>query len=212
MMYILYFIYYIVFPFGVFIPILTLWKKKEFIKGVSEFGMGRGEQSSPILKENIRYTKKLKVFLVIFLLLFIPVMNFTSSNLTEITMARDRRYFGGLGQSRVYNPIKRQIGPRLDANSVIEEMNRDSDYWYTDDIQEQIDFDEITRIPGTMTVYYLDKREWSHIVITYTYLSPLPITRIYGFRIYEMLIEEEAILEVEETIIYPMNPSNTDPF
>ncbi len=212
MMYIFYFIYYIVFPFGILIPILILWRKKDFIKGISEFGMGREEQSSSLIKKNLRSTKKLQVFLVIFLLIFIPMMNFTSSNLVEVTMARERVYFGGLGHSRLYNPVESQIGPRFDANSVIEEMNRDPDYWYMDDIQEQIDFDEITRMPGRMGAYYLDKRGWSHIVITYTYFSPLPMTRIYAFRIYDRIAEDEAILEVEDTIIYPMDPANTDPF
>jgi len=212
MMYLLYFVYYVLFPLGLIIPILIIWRKKDFITGISKFGEGREDRSSPMLRKHMGDIKKLQVFLVVFLLIFLPVMNFTFSDLSDITMSRDRRYFGGLGRSRVYDPVRRQIGPYRDTDAVLEEMRQNPDDWYLEDIEEQLDFDEITRIPGEMAVYFLDKRDSRHIVITYTYLSPIPISRVYGFWVYDMIEDERASLEKQETVIYPMNPANTDPF
>lgn len=277
-MYSLYLVYYFLFPVGVLLLLITLWKKKDFIRGVSGFGRGREEESASTLKDNMADMRKLQVFLVLFILIFFPVVNLTFSNLTEITMSRDRYYAGGMGQSRIYNPIQRQLGPSSDVDSIISEMetylfsldraeydleegavsehmrlefeekgyeiNEEAELikedeafwiiweeekkfrieqhedelevyekppsyrnWFIEDIQEFIDFEHLTRYPGELAVYRL-RKTWEHIVITYTYYSPVPIMRIYGFN----LIEDEVFLDTEETIVYPMDPGRADPF
>lgn len=81
--------------------------------------------------------------------------------------------------------------------------------WFIEDVREAIDLERLTRFPGRLSVYYLDKADIGNLLlITYSYLSPLPITRTFTFLIYE----GEASLDQENTIIYPLNPANIDPF
>ncbi|GEM_PF-1327297 len=207
---VLYFVYYIAFPFLLMIAIWKLWEKKNHLAGKASFSPGSEDDSAS--KDDL---KKLQIFFVISLLIFMPVMNFTASNLSEIGMSRDRIYFGAFGQSAIYDPVNRKIGPSMDTDYVIEQMEERPDYWLVEDVQDQIDFEDITRMPGRLTVYHITKDTgWSHIVITYHYFSPLPVIRTIGFRIYDMGEEavDEAILEVEKTIFYPLDPASSDPF
>ncbi len=81
--------------------------------------------------------------------------------------------------------------------------------WFLEDIREEIDLEQFTRFPGRLAVYYLDKDDVGElIVITYSYLSPLPITKSFTF----IVGKDEVSLYQENTIIYPSNPSNIDPF
>ncbi|MFP4000345.1 MAG: hypothetical protein ACLFU5_00380 [Thermoplasmata archaeon] len=81
--------------------------------------------------------------------------------------------------------------------------------WYIEDVREEIDLDRLTRLPGSLAVYYLDKSEAGEfMVITYSYLSPVPITRYFVFFVFE----DEASLFKEDTLVYPENPAKIDPF
>ncbi|MEF8832961.1 MAG: hypothetical protein V5A66_05540 [Candidatus Thermoplasmatota archaeon] len=116
----------------------------------------------------------------------------------------------GFRRGVLYNPVAEKIGPSYDTDSIIEEMEKNSDFWHLEDIRSQIDLEEITKLPGQLSVYYQDKMHWNYVLITYTYLSPIPITRVYGFRIIEE--GEVAALRVAETVIYPLDPGRVDAF
>lgn len=206
----LYIVYYLVFPLAVLLPIFLTWKNKELIKGVSIFSFGREESSSGVLREKVSSMKNLQVVLVVAILLFVPVMNFTTSAIQDRVIQRDFGTGEGLGRGAEYNPVPDwgKVGPSYDTDAVIEEMEEYPDRWRLENLREKIDFEEITRMPGRLTVYYQEKLDWDYIIITYTYLSPLPITRLYGFRV----IEDVVALREMETIMYPMDPSRVDPF
>ncbi len=210
----LYLIYYALLP-GILIFILyKIRSKKKMIKGIGYFNKDEEGIKKSGLDENKDELQKLKVGFVVFILLFIPAINFMSFHLTEVTMERERMFTGHGFRSIVYDPLDHQIGPSLDTDSVIEEMEENNETWLTEDIKEEVDFDDLTRIPGMLSAYYLDKRHegTEHIVLTYHYLSPIPITRSIAFRVWEDDDETWLSLEEERTLVYPMSPSWADPF
>lgn len=208
----LYIIYYIVFPVTIIAVVWWIWEKKNALIGGSAFSASSKKGFSA--KECMKEIRRLQVFLVLFILLSIPMMNFTSSRLSDMSMDRDRYYYGAMGQSRIFYPVDKQIGPNSDTDWVIEQMEEDPEYWYLEDIQEQLDLEKVTRLPGRLVVYRLEKRDtrWSHIVINYHYFSPLPVIRVFGFWIYEDGEINFAELEVDKTVVYPLDPAGTDPF
>jgi len=218
LMYGLYIVYYLVFPLGFIILIWKIIEKRNYIEDLSDYGEERTKKNLETIEKNSKTLKKLQISLVIFILLFIPVINFTTYGLQEVTIKRDRIPLGTF-RSRVYNPVRTtngQIGPSTDVDSVLQEMEDAPEHrpWYFEDINEEIDFDELTRFPGRLAAYYLEKRDtgMEHIVITYTYFSPLPITRVYAFDVFIWEGGEEADLAEEKTIIYPLDPAGIDPF
>lgn len=215
-MYVLYFIYYLL-PLGFLIPIYLLWKRKSLMRGTSDFSLGREEESSAILDIKKRDIRILQIFLVLFLLVFMPVAHYTSTSLSDGLMDRTR-IFRGEG-SYIDHPVAHQIGPSYDTDTVLEEMEEEQRYWedwIVEGLKEEVDFDEITRFPGRLGIYYLRRslgtgvRE-QNVVITYTYFSPIPITRVYGFYLHP---EDEMVLleKGPSTLIYPMDPADANPF
>jgi len=211
LMYGLYIVYYILFPVGFILLLNEILSKRDYLENLKSYGEERTKKNKKAIDETEADFKKLQVMLVVFILLLIPAVNFTFYGLQEITIDRARIYHGGFS-STLYSPLERQIGPTTDIDSVLREMEESTDRepWYLEDIKEEIDFDDLTRFPGRLAVYYLRKRDtgMEHIVITYNYFSPLPITRVYGFNIFH----DSAHLAEEDTIVYPLNPSGVDPF
>ncbi|MEF8874062.1 MAG: hypothetical protein V5A88_05255 [Candidatus Thermoplasmatota archaeon] len=208
----LYGVYYIAFPLTLIIIAWKILNKKNSLVGTTSFGTYR--KKDPTLEDEFRGIKKLQVLLVILLLLFMPVMNLTSSSLSDRGMKRDRIFFGAFGQSRVYDPVNEKIGPTMDVDSVIEQMEESYEEWYLEYIQDEIDFEKLSRIPGRLAAYHLTKKGsgLSYIVITYHYFSPLPVTKVIGFEILETAESEFASLGVEKTIVYPLNPAAANSF
>ncbi len=212
-LYIAYIAYYALFPLIIISLVWIIFKKRNFILGTIYFG-GKEDKSPSALKENLKDLKKLQVYLVVTLLLLMPLLNSTFFWLADETMDR-KRVFRGEG-SYIDRPVESQIGPTFDIEKVIERMEEDDHHWedwLLEDIRDEIDFDEITRLPGRLGVYYLRRaatRE-NHVIITYSYLSPIPITIVYGFNV---VPEQEIIflLEGPDTLIYPMDPADVDPF
>ncbi len=202
--------YYLILPLGIIWAIMVIIKKKEYIKGTSIFSEGREDRSSSIMKEELSSIKKINLFLVIFLLISVPLINLTSMELMDRHIQVDRSPGMGPGGGVIYNPVPiwGKLGPSYNTEDVLTEMRENPRRWHLDDIKEEVDFEELDNIPGWLTVYYQDKPYWDYIILTYSYLSPLPISRVYGFRI----IEGEAFLRHEETIVFPMNPGRADPF
>lgn len=208
----LYLVYYLLLPLGIIFLIYNIWQKRETIKGVTDFGTK--EKSAPKLKKEVSEMKKLQISLVILLLLFIPLNNVISHQIQEMSMQYDRMPVGGFGGSVEYRQLKRQLGPSYDTDSIISEMEEapsapSHGTWFIEDVREEIDLESLTRFPGKLAVYHLDKSDIGEVmVIIYSYFSPLSITKAFTFTVFE----EEAALYHEKTIMYPLDPSDVDPF
>ncbi len=211
----LYLIYYFLIPIVPLILVWMIWKKDGYIRNLKSYGDQRTKKSEETIRKNERTLKKLQIGLVIFIVLSIPAINFTFYGIQEESMDRQRVVRGAFGESQIFHPLEAQFGPSSDVDSVLESMREDTRLdWHVDEIEETIDLDEISHIPGRLTAYYLTKREprREKIVLTYSYYSPVPITRIYGFRLLEVDSEEHLDLAEEKTIFYPRDPANADPF
>jgi len=207
----LYFVYYIVIPALI---VFTIWKikqKKDFIKTFSLYNEDEEEKYNSTLEESNKKLKNLQILFVVLILISIPVLNITFQGLQDISMHTTRYY---LSDETVYpahiDRVEGKFGTSFDTTRVIEQME-ESEYedWYLDDIRDQIDLEEIFRFPGRITVYKL-RSTTSHpeqIVITYSYFSPIPITRSIEF----IIIRDKAFLETNRIIAYPMPPSLASP-
>ncbi len=207
----LYFLYYIGIPGLIILTIWKIKKKTDFIKGFVIFGEKRIDRYSPLLKKHNKDLQNLQILLVIMILISMPLLNLTFYGLQDISMHRSRSYLSG--ETVFPGHIDRvggKIGPSFDTDDVIEQMETDRYIdWYLGDIREQIDLDELDRFPGRITVYQI-RRTMSgpeKIVVVYSYLSPVPITRSIQF----IVLQEKAFLEADTTVVYPMPPSIAAP-
>jgi len=206
----LYSVYYLAIPGLIFLIIWKIKQEKDFIKALTRHNEDKGDKFSDTLRKNSKKLKNLQILLVIFILISMPVLNLTFHGLEDTSIRRSRDYSG-----RGYFPahidrVDEKIGPTFDSEAVIEQMTEaEFENWYLDDIREQVDLDEIFRLPGRVTVYRLGETmsEYEQIVINYAYLSPIPITRSIEFTI----MEEKAFLETNRIIAYPIPPSLAAP-
>ncbi|MFP3872115.1 MAG: hypothetical protein ACLFVL_04465 [Candidatus Aenigmatarchaeota archaeon] len=205
----LYFIYYVGVPSLITLTIWKIKQKHDFLKGFKTFSAENRDSS--ILKKNNKRVKILQVLLIIFILLSVPALHMTSNRLTDITMHRSRSY---LSYETVFPAhvdfVAEKIGPNSDVEAVIEEMEKSTTDWHLDDIREEVDLEEITRFPGTLTVYQMRSTvsHFEKIVINYAYFSPIPVTRSLQFTV----IQEKAFLEEDKTLVYPMPPTVLSPY
>lgn len=159
--------------------------------------------------------KKIKTYTLVFVvvfLLFLPVWSYSASQVTESYIRHERFYLqGGKGTvTGIRDPVKYSIGPTYDTEKVKKEMEEESSRWVPDQVEEHVNLDELTKTPGRLGLYWLngDKKNPKRYVISYTYLTPYPVVKLYGFKI----IEGEGTnlyLEYvgEETFIYPQRPN-----
>jgi len=206
----LYFVYYIGVPALILFIIWRIKQKRDFIQGFSIFSDEKKDKSSAVLEKNNKQLKNLKILLVIFILISIPALNLTFHGLQDISMRRSRNYMSWETEFPAhFDYVVQKIGPNFDGETVIEQMEEDSRDWYLDDIGDQVDLGDIVSSPGRITVYRLRSTQAhpERIVITYSYLSPLPITRSIEF----IVLEDKAFLEADNFIVYPMPPSTAAP-
>jgi len=206
----LYSLYYIAIPGLIGLMILKIKQKKDFIKALTRHNEDQGDKLATTLRKNRKKLKNLQVLLVIFILISIPALNLASHRLEEISMRRTRFYMGDVYFPTRIDRVEEKIGPTLNSEEVIEQMkNSQSEDWYVDDILDQVDFENIFRLPGRVTVYRLAETMSEHeqIIINYAYLSPIPITRSIEFTI----IEGKAFLETNTLVVYPLPPSMAAP-
>ncbi len=206
----LYFLYYIAIPVLIGLMIFKIKQKKDFIKALTRHNEDQVDKLSATLRKDRKKLKNLQILLVIFILISIPALNLASHGLEEISMRRTRFYAGGVYFPTRIDRVEEKIGPTLNSEEVIEQMkNSQSEDWYVDDILDQVDFENIFRLPGRVTVYRLAETMSEHeqIIINYAYLSPIPITRSIEFTI----IEGKAFLETNTLVVYPLPPSMAAP-
>ncbi len=116
----LYIVYYLVLPLGLIFLVWKMWQKKKTLQGISDFGSRK--KSFPEIKKRKGEMERLQVFLIIFILLFIPVSNFVSFQIQERSIEYDSRPVGGLG-SIEYRQLRRKLGPSYDIDAIISEMD-----------------------------------------------------------------------------------------
>lgn len=206
----LYFLYYIAIPVLILSVVWKIKQNIDFIKAFTIYNEIRKNKSSAILEKNNKKLKNLKILLVIFILISIPALNLTSYGVQDISMRRTRRYMGRGFFPGYFDRVEEKIGPTFDTEESIKQMGEEgSKEWYLDDIRDQINLDDLFRLPGRVTVYRLTSTftYFEQIVITYNYLSPIPITRSIEF----VVIDGRAFLETDDLIVYPMPPSMAAP-
>ncbi len=202
----LYLIYYLLIPGLILFTIWKIKKKGDFIKVIAMFKDGQDDKSSKLIRENKGKLRKFKVLLVVLILISIPALNLTSHLIQDVSMHRSRLYLSGETVfPGHFDLIDEKIGPSFDADEVLEKMDSGEEDWYLESIKGEVDLDQLTRYPGRMTVYKISGSfgRQERVVINYDFLSPLPFTRSLEF----IIIEEEAFLEADNTVIYPMPPS-----
>ncbi|MBS3817224.1 MAG: hypothetical protein KGY76_06645 [Candidatus Thermoplasmatota archaeon] len=207
---ILYFLYYLGIPGLIIFVVWKMKEKRDFIESMEELNDNKIGAYSDALTDSKKNLKKIQVVFVVLFLMSMPVLNLTGNTLQNISLHSTRDY--GSWETdflAVIDRVGREIGPSFDTDEVIEQLEENKDRWYLEDIQNQISFQEISQVPGTLAVYQLREitSDFERIVITYDYLSPIMITKYIEF----IIVEDEAFLEAEKTILYPMPPSFATP-
>jgi len=207
----LYFVYYIGIPTLIAFLLWKIKQQKDFIKAFSTYNKDQEDDVDLTLEENNKILRNLQILFVVLILISLPVLNLTFHGLQDISMHRTRYY---LSDETVYpahvDRVNEKIGPSLNTEEVLERMKKaEYEDWHLDDIRAQIDLEDILRFPGRVTVYKLASTTSmpEQIVISYSYLSPIPITRCLEF----IIIEGKAFLETNRLVAYPMPPSLAAP-
>ncbi|MGM0510134.1 MAG: hypothetical protein ACQESD_03290 [Thermoplasmatota archaeon] len=122
-----------------------------------------------------------------------------------------RELYGGTGAKgpayAYQDPVIYSLGPSYDVQEIESKMKDKPNRWHYEQIDEAVDIDNLTRYPGSLAVYRLLR---DRVIVTYTYLSPCPMIRTFGFVIKEVDGEELFLLIDQDTIIFPGNPTKAD--
>lgn len=190
-------LYYVLIPFGIILIAYKLWYDTGFLRTVKRM-WNNGTLDNEVKKARRDVHKTIALF-VIFLLIILPLWGFCSLHLTDHQIHREKI---GVGiTTHVLDPVIRSHGPTTDVDSVIEIME-EQPYWRSEEIVERIDFDELSRFPGQITIYLL--RE-NRVIITYHYFALLPIVRAFGFHFEENFFtgELEEVNFRERVYMFP---------
>lgn len=195
-------IYY--FPFPI-IPAVFIWfilAEKKYLGYSDDIDRAREDDKEASLEiSSYKIKKYTQIFIVIFLL-FLPTWSFSTSETTDANIRHEIYTQGDI--TGVRDPVAFSIGPTYDVESVKEKMEENPNRWLPDEVDDDIDLDRLTRIPGRLTVYLLN--EPKRYVVAYTYLAPYPVTKIYGFDLVVEGMERSLDFVGEETFLYPERP------
>ncbi|MFO8109978.1 MAG: hypothetical protein R6U17_05590 [Thermoplasmata archaeon] len=183
-----------------------LWNDIKFVKVVKE-GWKKKRLEVGIKKAETDAKKSIVLFTVL-ILICLPLWGFSASGIAE-TRVREERIGGSLFSPTIIDPVQSSLGPTYDTDEVIQQMQEDP-RWKFNEISERVDLDELTSVPGRIAVYTLKDYR---IILTYTYLTPFPMVRAFGFNYQEIeTAEGETVLhflvEREETYLFPLNPGD----
>lgn len=197
-------LYYVVIPSGILYGLWRLWGGDQAQSLVLK--SWPRDYSDEEKKKKKQELDKVITYFVVFLIIFLPMWSFSSAMISNNSITTE--IAGSAGLHPIYrDPTVDKIGPYFSTGNVIEEMKERPDYWMYEAMDEVIDFDRLTRIPGILTVYRLDG---GRQVVTYTYLSPVPMVRAFGFAFgLRGDGSRELIHSAEETYIFPMYPDIT---
>ncbi len=201
-----YVIYYLI-PVAFIIISWKLWYDKGYLNSFWT-GWNKQKLEKEYKKLKIKLYKTIAIFVIV-LLITLSIWGFVATEIIDHQLKRER--IGGSVFSPVFrDPVTHQIGPSYELDPILEEMEDNPGIWIPEELQGKVDFEDLTSIPGRLTVYRLRQELFGpRIIITYTYISPLPITRAYGFQ-FEIPEEdgEEVVFYVarEENYLFPMDP------
>ncbi len=219
------FSYYLAVPLLLLIGYLILKRKKENVEYLTKTSTKtlrkKGEEDKErYLRRAEKKMKKYQTVFVVLLLIGLPLWGYTASAYCEFTMHRELagRRMGPMGKAYdISDPVYRSLGPSYDTDKILEKMREDNDTWLPEKVDEQINLDALTRYPGRFAVYILKDHRY---ILTYSYLSPYPVIKSYGFLLTgtdefgegnqtdgEELNTQSLILIQKHTIIYPLNPA-----
>ncbi len=156
-------------------------------------------------KDSLKRLKRLQIYTMIAMLILLPTWNFAAAEHAYSNIHTER--VGPMGiYSTPLDPVVYQVGPTFNVEFVKEQIEKEPDKYRPDLIDDVVDLDKLTRIPGELGIYRLQGEK---IVITYAYVSPYPIMKTYVFRFLESPKGQDPIYEqTSHTIIYPMNPAD----
>lgn len=198
--------YYFLFPIIFIILSFYLYRYRHDLKALSNL-----ENKDKVVKKSIHVSysrlRKLEAVFVICILIFIPFTYFLSASFSETMMHREER--GGtsvFGRSYpIMDPVVYEIKPTEDLKEMRNKMNDSESIWHPEKILSQVDLERLDKFPGKFSAYRLrDNR----IVITFQYISPVPIIKAYGFSLVPVNDTERALLMRVTSITYPSNPDD----
>lgn len=197
-------IYYTGLPIILSIALLSIWNEAKRFKFITVLTRKDPSQKFFDQKEALDNIKTYTLVFVIVLILYLPIWSHSASMVSEDHMHHELNYMSGpMGTTfAVRDPVIRSLGPSYDTDKILEQMREEPDRWMPDKVSDHVDLNSLTNIPGRLAVYVL--REGRYI-ITYTYISPYPIIKGYGFT-YE---GDQMELVSERTFIYPSYPGST---
>ncbi len=198
--------YYFLFPIVFIILSFYLYRYRHDLKALSNL-----EDKDKVIKKSIHVSysriKKIEALFVICILIFIPFTYFLTASFSDTMMHREER--GGtsaFGRSYpIMDPVVYEIEPTEDLEKLKNKMNDSVSIWHPEDVLKQIDLDRLDRFPGKFSAYRLRD---SRLVITFQYVSPIPIIKSYGFSLVPVNDTERPLLMREESITYPYNPDD----
>lgn len=204
-------IYYIPFFIILAIFIWLIYKEKRYL----EFSVGMDrthwEDQDISVEGCVVKIKRYTLVFIVVIILFLPAWSFSVSEVTETDIRNERFYLtGGKGTvTGVRDPVKYSIGPTYDIEKVKSKMEEGSNRWVPDQLEEHLDLDELTDVPGRLGIYWLrgDKERPERYVVSYTYLGPYPVVDLYGFKITGEGTDLHLEYVGEQTFIYPEKPS-----
>lgn len=208
-------IYYGAFPAIFLIGLFLLHKRSNEIKQVRHLRRSNDIKKDQYIKKIKSRIKKYEALFLISLLLFSAGWNMLASTYCDNAMhSQMGGAIGPLGEAYGnQDPVVTSLGPSYDSDKIINKMEEKPDVWFPEDVKDQVDLDKLTKMPGQLAVYRLNKYRY---VITYTYMAPYPVIKAYGFFIDDKAntsdFQEKLILMREQTIIYPEDPNLANDF
>lgn len=153
---------------------------------------------------SLRRLRRLQVYIIISMLILLPIWNL--AGVEEIDNNIHTEVVGPMGfYNSPADPVMYQVGPTFEVEYVKEKIKEEAKTYRPDLIDDVVDIDKLTRLPGQLAVYRL---RGNRIVITYAYASPYPVMKAYAFNIIESQKGVSPIYqETSKTIIYPMQPN-----
>ncbi len=205
--FVLFAVYYLLIPAGLIAVSWKLWNDVGYLDIVqNRWDKNRGKKD---IRKARTIAQKTSVIFTAFILVALPLWGFSSSEFMD-EQIRHEVIGGTVFNPAIIDPVIHSLGPSYDSEYIIEQMKENPGRWHFEEIDEKVNFDELTSVPGRLAVYTLRDRR---IIVTYTYLAPFPIVRAFGFRHREIEGPEGEpellfLVEREKTYLFPLNPGN----
>ncbi|MGM0509791.1 MAG: hypothetical protein ACQESD_01510 [Thermoplasmatota archaeon] len=163
----------------------------------------KSKKNADIVRNEKTKMRKYEAMVAVILLLVVLSWSPAASDIADQGVHREIKGQGGALEIYITDPVIHSLGPSYDTDSMIEEMEEKPRIWLPEEVDDYVDLEDITRLPGRLAIYRLYGGRY---IITYTYLSPFPIIKAYGFLLNDNG-DEIIHFSGEDTILYPFNPA-----